>query len=639
MEQCIPHKMIQKKRNLPWLNAELTKSMRARNLAYKCAKRSRKQNHWQMYRMKRNEVANQMKRAKRNYFNTLNSADQKAFWKAAKFVKKETRIPFLRNCNGDIISDDEEKAAILNNFFSQCFNTSIPVLSDDDMSTFVDNDADEHAELLCTEEEVLDMLRNLDTSKAAGPDGISATMLKATAESIAKGITALFNKSIESGKVPKEWKISAVVPVPKGDNSSQPSNYRPISLLSILSKLLERHMHKMIYKHLESTVPLALQQWGFHPKRSTVSALLDVTNHWFQSLDKGKEICAVFFDLRKAFDSVPHRILLQKIRSTGINQQVSNWLFSYLHDRKQYVVLDGKESAPVPVLSGVPQGSVLGPLLFLLYINDATDEQLNCGSLTTLYADDMLLYREISCPDDYAKIQSDINTLSTWVDKNNLTLNGSKCKYMIISRLKCNSVAAPILTLHNKAIEKVSSYKYLGVIITNDLLWSAHIERIRSKANKIIGLIYRQFYSWSSQQTLLRLYTSLVRPHLEYATQVWNPYLMKDIQKLENVQKFALKVCCKRWDLTYAEALEQTALPDLKARRTHLNLCYFYKLINGVFEFPNSPLTTRQLNYPTIGGGRKFYLGGQIIIHCARSARENFGPRPLNLSLKVTRGL
>ena len=128
-------------------------------------------------------------------------------------------------------------------------------------------------------------------------------------------------------------------------------------------------MHKMIYKHLESTVPLALQQWGFRPKRSTVSALLDVTNHWFQSLDKGKEICAVFFDLRKAFDSVPHRILLQKIRSTGINQQVSNWLFSYLHDRKQYVVLDGKESAPVPVLSGVPHAGICprSPFVFIIH--------------------------------------------------------------------------------------------------------------------------------------------------------------------------------------------------------------------------------------------------------------------------------
>ena len=141
----------------------------------------------------------------------------------------------------------------------------------------------------------------------------------------------------------------------------------------------------------------------------------------------------------------------------------------------------------------------------------------------------LLLYREISCPDNYAKIQSDVNNLSTWVNINNLTLNGSKCMYMIISRLKWNSVVAPVLTLYNNSIKKVSSYKYLGVIITDDLLWSAHIEQIASKAKKIIGLIYHQFYSWTSRSALLQLYTSLVRPHLEYATQVWNPHLNKDV--------------------------------------------------------------------------------------------------------------
>lgn len=199
-------------------------------------------------------------------------------------------------------------------------------------------------------------------------------------------------------------------------------------------------------------------------------------------------------------------------------------------------------------------------------------------------------------------IQSDVNTLSTWVDKNNLTLNGSKCKCMIISRLKRNLVAAPVLTLYGNPIEEVSSYKYLGVIITNNLMWSTHIEQIASKAKKIIGLIYRQFYNWTSHPALLRLYISLVRPHLEYATQVWNPHLNKDIEKLEKVQRFALKVCCKRWDQSYTEALGQCALQDLQTRRTYLSLCYFYKLINGIFDFPNSPLIVRQLNYPTRSG-------------------------------------
>ena len=183
------------------------------------------------------------------------------------------------------------------------------------------------------------------------------------------------------------------------------------------------------------------------------------------------------------------------------------------------------------------------------------------------------------CTNDYFMIQDGINTLSTWLDGNILTFNASKCKYMIISRLKCNSVRAPVWW---------ATWEGLPVQVpwSHNLSWSTHIDQISSRAHRITGLIYRQFYTWSSPYTLLQLYTSLVRPDLEYATQVWNPYLIKDIHKLESVQKFALKMCCKQWDLPYAATLELCSLPELKERTSHFSLFDFCKLVN---DFPNCP--------------------------------------------------
>ena len=202
------------------------------------------------------------------------------------------------------------------------------------------------------------------------------------------------------------------------------------------------------------------------------------------------------------------------------------------------------------------QGSVLGPLLFLIYINESTSEPLDSNTRIGLYANDMLLYRVINSPNDYDTLQGNVDLLSNWVVKNNLTLNASKCKFMVISRLRKKSVPIPPLKVHNNLLERVSSYKYLGVIISDDLTWSTHINEISNKARKIVRLIYHQFYSWSSPQALLQLYISLVRPHLEYASQVWNPYLTRHIDQLEKIQKFARKVCFKQWRSSYMELLD-----------------------------------------------------------------------------------
>ena len=277
-------------------------------------------------------------------------------------------------------------------------------------------------ELLCTTSEVLTYIKSLDVNKASGPDGISVRMLKSTART--------FNISIRLGRFPESWKTSAVVPILKSSNHKDASNYRPISLLPVTSKILERHLHQQILQHLNASIPLSNRQWGFQAGKSTVTALLSVTFEWFNSLEMGQDICAIFFDLRKTFDSVPHQPLLEKLCSYNLDPHILSWISSYLTGRKQHVVVDGESSPDTHVLSGVPQGSVL---LFLIYIDDISLINLSEGSMLNLFADDMLLYKPINSTSDFHHLQLDIEQISDWVSGNNLTLNPIKCKSMVIS--------------------------------------------------------------------------------------------------------------------------------------------------------------------------------------------------------------
>ena len=275
-------------------------------------------------------------------------------------------------------------------------------------------------------------------------------------------------------------------------------------------------------------------QFGFRPGLSTLSALLSVTHKWFSLLDYHNSVCAVFFDLRKAFDSVLHQPLLDTLSSTGIPPHLILWLCNYLRNRFQQVVLNGSSSHKSHVLS---QGSILGPLLFIIFINGLCSVTLSPTARLSMYADDILeLFQTYNSVSDISLIQSNIDSVSSWISSRSLTINSSKTKYMFLSLRSSRSASLPSLCLNGSPLERVYSYKYLGVIISSNLSWSLHIHSICCKSRKLIGLLFRHFYPHSSPSVLFRLYNSLVRPHLEYCSYLWDPSSSASISYLEKVR-------------------------------------------------------------------------------------------------------
>ena len=576
--------------NLPWLTKEIIQLIRKRNYLFRKAHRSGNIEDHLKFRHTRNRVVAELRSAKRRFLTNLHPHNQQEFWKVVKsLTPKENSIPTLSS--GNIVATTNlEKACLLNVTFTNCLNHSLPELNVADLPEAVPHECPDN--LMCTEDEVYELLCSLDPTKANGHDDISTRMLKETALSITPAVTQLFNISIRLGELPEEWKIARVTPIPKSHDHSVPGNYRPISLLSVLSKLLEMHIRNLLIDHLKNHYPLSAHQWGFTQGKSTTGALLDTTDQWHRQLDLGLDICCVFFDYSKAFDSVPHRPLLQKLKNCNVHPHILRWITHYLCKRSQYVCVNGSSSGVLPVTSGVPQGSVLGPFLFIFYIDDITMVPLSDGTMS-LYADDLVLYRPIHSATDYHLLQIDIDNICVWSDDNLLKFNGRKCKYMIITRRKQPSLPVTPLKIKQTFLERVHSYRYLGVWLTSSLNWSKQVSEVCKKARQQVGILYRKFYPFANSSSLLQLYLAYIRPHLEYATPVWDPHQRGLISSLERVQKFALKVCTKNWSSGYESLLQSCNLPTLASRRCYLKLCLLYKVVNGQLTFPVAPIVLR----------------------------------------------
>ena len=511
----------------------------------------------------------------------------KEFWRAYHSISSEShRVPSTITDRHTSVSTAAEQATLLNNQFVSTFSPrdgpiELPV-------SVHDVEAESLCSFRCDEEEVFLGITSMRLNVACGPDGMSSKMLKSTAPTIFPHLTRIFNLSLESEKVPSEWKTSSITPIFKAGDPSSVSNYRPISLLSLVSKLLERQVHNVIMSHVLKNGFLSDMQFGFRPCASTQEAILAATRDWHRALENGQSVACVFFDLSKAFDSLPHSLVLESLARVGIGGELLIWIRDYLSGRKQQVVLRGASSPPADVTSGVPQGSILGPLLFILSVDSLTRVSISLEGRLSLFADDICYYRPVISEDDLLAVQVDVDLIREWISKKKLRLNVGKTKAMLISRKRVVPVLS--LKLDDHAIAQVSSFKFLGITIASDLSWGCHISNTCCKAKRFLGFLYRYFHLADSK-CLARLYKSLVLPMLDYGCCVWAPHQAKYIAQLERVQSFAARIVTKQWKSDAAALKSRLGWTMLVDRRSYMKLCVCRRILFGESLIPADVFT------------------------------------------------
>ncbi|CAB3991202.1 Hypothetical predicted protein, partial [Paramuricea clavata] len=371
-----------------------------------------------------------LRNSRSKYFDSICSSrglNPKRFWSLFKFNNKTRNIPQklsvkVTETKRTSAGNPADIAALFNNYFTSIFTTdpNIENYSSDALPYQSNNTIIE--DITLSEADVFSVLHNLDINKAQGPDGIPARLLKETARQIAPSLTALFNKSLNTGVLPRDWKLANVVPVHKKDNKEHVENYRPISLLSLISKALERCVFNKIKDHVFEQINNG--QHGFVPRKSCVTQLIEVFEYIGRELDLGKQVDVIYLDMSKAFDRVSHMQLLKRLRDFGFGGNILNWFRSYLKDRRQQTTVLGATSSALPVTSGVPQGSILGPLLFLLYQNNLPNS-INHSKIAT-FADDTKIYKVINAKADASAMENDLANFQTSSANANLLLNTDK---------------------------------------------------------------------------------------------------------------------------------------------------------------------------------------------------------------------
>ena len=537
-----------------WITPAIKVSIRQKNRLYKKYLSSSNPATESSYKKYKNKLTEVIKKAKVTYYKEkLNKEKAKVneIWQVyselmgSKKQKDKTQIPKL-HINDRTLTDKQE----ISNAFNSYFATIGEKLANKSCSTTNLNYSKylrrQHVDTMflapTTEEEVFKLIKSLNSNKAAGLDGFHARTIKLTTPYVIKPLTHILNQSINQAIVPDEMRISKVIPIYKKGERSLPGNYRPISLLSIFEKILEKLIYKRLHSFLTQHNILYDYQFGFRSNHSTTHAVIEIVDNIREELDKHKHILGLYLDLSKAFDCVNHSILLEKLTHYGIRGHANQWFKSYLNNRKQKTLINGKLSDSRTVNTGVPQGSVLGPTLFLIYINDIA-ECLHEGKVR-LFADDTNLFlSDKSLVNLQLNANISLHKLQTWFNNNKLTLNTDKTCFTVFSNSKNRPKIE--LILNNQPIEEVPVSKYLGIHLDEKLNWKNHVSKITSKLNQLTAAFYN-LSDYIDKDNINQIYYAYVFPHIKYGIELYGACDLSVMKPLQAAQNKILKILYKK---------------------------------------------------------------------------------------------
>ena len=506
----------------------------------------------------------------------IQSNDTKKFFSYVnKKLNQKSKFPPIRRPDNTFAHSDEEKCNIFNDFFTSVFTV-------DDGQNPLPN-----FKYACTNNVQLDIsptviskvLHNLNKNSCAGPDGIPGFFWHKLSYCLSYPLHIIFSLSFTTASLPNDWLTANVTPIHKSGDSSLAANYRPISLTSIPCKVFETIIRDYIIDTMLNNNVITPHQHGFLRGHSTCSQLLDCLNMWTKGFEDHIPIHVLYIDFKKAFDSVSHVKLITKLHAYGLPPNVINWLFAFLSNRTQQVCINGVKSYCSQVSSGVPEGTVLGPTLFLLFINDLVNVISDCH--IRLYADDVKLFKKIESLADVQLLQKALSNLVNWAKEWQLGISINKCACLCISRNK--QVNLPVYNIDDIALPWVTNIKDLGVTISDDLSFSSHCSNIVKQARSRSILIVKSFLS-PDVNVYAKAFKSYVRPILEYCSSVWSPFLIRDINLIESVQRSLTNAIFRKLhlpNLSYDGRLERMNLQKLSVRRSISDIVELFKICKG----------------------------------------------------------